>query len=533
MKRLIIIKNNSGTLSQQDNPETNIINFDELKLWLRTGRFLRELFGYEEVELRTSLIGAIAKPLATALILRLLGRKHILVVDERGKSYNIGFRYFSTGFLKFWRELIPSHFLVTAVKAEVTELDKAAVRPRIQHPLQPHSVPVYFRTDLIFGVHSGGSVGHIAGVANNLKNLFGDLLFLSTDSIPTVDQSIKQHVVVPDDEYWDFNEIPSLAFNRKFLNEARMVLSAKKIAFVYQRYSVNNYAGLILSRERKIPFVLEFNGSEVWVAQHWGRPLKYEELSTSIELLNLRAADVVVVVSQALKEELERRGIGSKKILVNPNGVDQNRYSPHIDGTKIRQHYSLNDKSVVGFIGTFGPWHGAEKLVNAANELFDRHPEFMGRIHFLFIGDGERRRQSEQSVAPKYRGSFTFTGSVPQDQGAAHMAACDILVAPHVPNPDGSKFFGSPTKLFEYMAMGKPIIASNLDQIGEMLEHKKTALKVEPGNVRQLVEAIASLAHDPEMRKTLGAHARAEAVAHHTWERHVENIVNKLKDVTK
>ena len=69
-----------------------------------------------------------------------------------------------------------------------------------------------------------------------------------------------------------------------------------------------------------------------------------------------------------------------------------------------------------------------------------------------------------------------FTGLIPQEKGPQYLAVADILVAPHVPNPDGTPFFGSPTKLFEYMAMGRGIVASNLDQIGEVSTTRKDRL---------------------------------------------------------
>jgi glycosyltransferase involved in cell wall biosynthesis len=97
---------------------------------------------------------------------------------------------------------------------------------------------------------------------------------------------------------------------------------------------------------------------------------------------------------------------------------------------------------------------------------------------------------------------------VPQEEGPAYLAACDVLVATHVPNPDGSKFFGSPTKLFEYMATGRGIVASRLGQIAEVLEHGRTALLTEPGSPDALAEALARMVHDERLRAELG-HARA------------------------
>ena len=77
----------------------------------------------------------------------------------------------------------------------------------------------------------------------------------------------------------------------------------------------------------------------------------------------------------------------------------------------------------------------------------------------------------------------TFTGLIPQVEAPNYLSCCDVFIAPHIQNTDGSPFFGSPTKLFEYMAMGRPIIASRLGQLDELLVHDKTAWLVEPGNI--------------------------------------------------
>jgi glycosyltransferase involved in cell wall biosynthesis len=145
------------------------------------------------------------------------------------------------------------------------------------------------------------------------------------------------------------------------------------------------------------------------------------------------------------------------------------------------------------------------------------------------IGDG-RRLEATRVVVKRMRleREAIFAGRTTQDEGPSFLAAADILVAPHVPNPDGTPFFGSPTKLFEYMAMGRAIVASDLDQIGEVLRHEETALLVQPGDPEALADAIQRLIDDPKLRRRLGAAARARAVEAHTWRAHTQRIVDAL-----
>ena len=125
------------------------------------------------------------------------------------------------------------------------------------------------------------------------------------------------------------------------------------------------------------------------------------------------------------------------------------------------------------------------------------------------------------------------TGLVPQEEGPGYLAACDLLVAPHVPNADGTPFFGSPTKLYEYMAMGKGIVASALGQIAEVLEHDRTAWLVTPGSPESLAAGLKTLIDDPAHCARLGAAARDTAVSRHSWRRHTTRIVEALLERCK
>ena len=147
------------------------------------------------------------------------------------------------------------------------------------------------------------------------------------------------------------------------------------------------------------------------------------------------------------------------------------------------------------------------------------------------VGDGVTMPQVKNEIEFfRIADNVIFTGMVPQEEGPKYLAACDILVSPHVPNSDGTPFFGSPTKLFEYMAMGKGIVASDLDQIGEVLQHDHTARLVKPGDAESLMHGLKSLIDNPETRKRLGEAARREVVAKYTWKEHTRKIIEKLKE---
>ena len=505
-----------------------VVGFDEFAQGIRSGRMVAQFARYAESRMLVHRLESVGRPLPLGLALRFVTRGAVRIEDERGRT-----RVIDAGTLAGWLaqiavEPFKIEGLLRRVEHDVRDLEREGA-PLRRPVLDLSRPPLYLRSDLSFGVRAGGSVGHIAGVVNELEHFAAPPILMTTDDIATVNARIEQHLVAPSEAFWNFRELPTLVLNDTLEAETARVLAGRTPAFVYQRYSLNNYTGLRVARRAGVPLVIEYNGSEIWMSRHWGRPLAHEKLSERIERLNLRGADLVVVVSAAMKDEIVARGVDAKQVLVNPNGVDTDRYRPDVDGSAVRAKCGLKDALVIGFIGTFGPWHGAEVLARAYVRLRSSHPSLASRVRLLMIGDGATMTDVRTILSQGGAQDATvFTGLVPQEDGASHLAACDILVSPHVPNPDGTPFFGSPTKLFEYMAMGKGIVASKLDQIGDVLEHDETALLVPPGDVDALAEAIARLADDRPRRERLGAEARRAAVERHTWHEHTRRTIDQL-----
>jgi glycosyltransferase involved in cell wall biosynthesis len=496
---------------------------------ISNGRIFFRIGRYRDVELLTPRLAVAPQPFKVCLVSRLFSRRRPVVRDlATGRRHPVTWSWL--GRLCF--EYLGDHLYRSRFLRELeTEL------ARLENPSREASVwrledrPVYFRTDFALGLKSGGSVGHIAGVLNHLGEFTGRPCFLTTDRIPTVREDVETHLIPIEPRFREFSELPLLYSNHTCLRTAEARVGARPVSFVYQRSGMHNFAGLEYARRRRVPFVLEFNGSEVWIALNWGNGLVYPALAERIELLNLRAADVVVVVSKAIQQTLVDRGIDPGKVLVNPNGVEPQRYSPTVSGDAVRHHHSLDGKVVVGFIGTFGAWHGAEVLADAFGRMLAARPDLRDRARLLMIGDGVRMPQVKANLDRHgVSGRAVLTGLVPQEQGPEHLAACDLLASPHVPNSDGTPFFGSPTKLFEYMAMGKGIVASDLEQIGEVLEHDRTAWMVRPGDPDDLARGLAALIDDPTRRDRLGAAARAEVVAKYTWREHTRKIIARLQE---
>jgi glycosyltransferase involved in cell wall biosynthesis len=235
-----------------------------------------------------------------------------------------------------------------------------------------------------------------------------------------------------------------------------------------------------------------------------------------------------------LRQELVERGIPEEKVLVNPNGVDPEIFHPGCGGRDVRRQLGFQpDQVVVGFIGSFSYWHGIAVLQEAMGALLrdQESRTLLPELRFLLVGDGPLSPEigAALSVYSK-RGWVVFTGQLPHQHAPRYLDAADILVSPHVPLSDGKPFFGSPTKLFEYMAMRKAIVASNLDQLAQVLTHQQTAWLVRPGSATELANAIRLLAGAADLRGSLGANAREAVLKKYTWERNAASVLSRFSE---
>lgn len=526
----IVVSNLTHSESEFPN-DTVVIQFQELVRWIKSGHYWRHLFRYKQSSLLTNNWGGLTEPFGTALAIYLLSRETASFNNENRNVTRITLPLLFRLFKSFIDAYLRKPGFLRQKLRELKQFAKILQTSATIKSLDLTRSPVYLRTDYVLNLKAGGSVGHTAGILNHLSHFTGPPLFLTSIPIPTVDRNIKTHIIPPSGRFMDFREIMYLDYNDHLRQATQNLLKARLPAFIYQRYSTNNYFGIELAQKLEVPFILEYNGSEIWVNKNWSKALKYEKITEQIEMLNLRSADVTVVVSVPSRDELLERGIESDKILVNPNGVDPEIYSPEVDGSNIRRKHNLENKTVIGFIGTFGKWHGAEVLAQAFGLLLQTHPQYRDHTRLVMIGNGHTMPQVQQQLeAYGVTQECILFGIVPQEEGPAHLAACDLLVSPHVPNSDGTPFFGSPTKLFEYMAMGKGIVASDLDQIGEVLEHDHTAWMVKPGDSESLMLGLKTMIDNPETGKRLGEAARREVVAKYTWKEHTRKIIEKLKE---
>lgn len=455
---------------------------------------------------------------AVALLTLVVARTGRFVVGDRARG-RLAFLVHALAQLSLAapRELALTAALALRVKRAARRSYRLPLR--IEHP---HSA-LYLRVDPTLnwlGAQVGGAATHTSGVINGLLDNGIAVTVLAVERPYHTERA--GYLEVPPRRILQL--VRGLTYTD--YTEALLATARGRTAdFVYQRYQLGSYAGLELARSLGVPLVLEFNGSEIWVERHWGSgSLRLERSLERLELRNLRDASLIVVVSEALRDYVLTQGVPADRVLVNPNGVDVDALAPYRrePASEWRRRLGLAEAPTVGFIGTFGPWHGVKLLP----DLVAAVPE----AHWILIGDGGLMPEVRGAIEARGLSERTLlTGIVEHEHALELLASCDVCVSPHVRNPDGTPFFGSPTKLFEYMGLAKPIVASDLDQIGEVIEHERSGLLCPPGDVGAAATAVRRLLGDDELRARLAAGALERATGTYSWRAHAQRVLEALR----
>jgi len=292
---------------------------------------------------------------------------------------------------------------------------------------------------------------------------------------------------------------------------------------IYERYNLFQPAGIWLKRKYKIPLILEVNSPLVHERNEYGG-LALKGLAKATENMAWRGADYVLPVTNVLADHIRAAGVPDSRIKVIPNGINTERFSNPLDSDKAKERLGLRDKLVLGFTGHIRSWHGLDQVIPL---LAEKGKKF--NLHFLVVGDGPARAELE-ALAKINRVSerITISGIIPREEIANHIAAFDVALQPAV-TP-----YASPLKLFEYMALGRAIVAPATPNIREILTNGQDALLFDPNSPNDFRTAIEKICDNKELRHHLETAARETLYARElTWDnnaRRVEKLFLGLLD---
>ncbi|MEW6677503.1 MAG: glycosyltransferase family 4 protein [Pseudomonadota bacterium] len=284
---------------------------------------------------------------------------------------------------------------------------------------------------------------------------------------------------------------------------------------IYERYNLFLFSGIWASRRYKLPMLLEVNAP---IAEERARydGMAFKNLARRAQAYVWQRAGLCLPVTQVLAGYVERAGVPRARIEVIHNGINEAHFGALPDTTAAKAKLGLGHRTVLGFTGFVRSWHGLDKII--------RWMATKGRedVHLLVVGEGPARAELEAlSRELGLADRVTFTGLVPRDQVPDHVAAFDVALQPAVVE------YASPLKLFEYLALGRAIVAPRVPNLMEILTEDENALLFDPDIPDDLERALGRLCDDPALRQRLGQGARDTIQARgYTWRGNAERIVD-------
>jgi glycosyltransferase involved in cell wall biosynthesis len=288
-------------------------------------------------------------------------------------------------------------------------------------------------------------------------------------------------------------------------------------------------SGLLLSRLRNIRFVFEVR--DLWPESivQLGQ-IKNKFIIKALEKLEkvlYHKADLIVGISEPFVDFISAKGIEKKKIFIVKNGVDLKLFEPVPDDNNLRERLNLKGKFIVSYFGTFGLSHALDKVLLAAKILLNKN----NSIHFLLIGDGEERNKLIKMKDELKLENVTILKTVTKEELKKFYSISDLMLV----TLRDLKLFNSalPSKMFEIMAMGKPILHTVDGVMRKMLEENKIGIFAEPENPKALVDAIKNLFSQLNTLKEMGERGRNFVEKYFDRDKLAKEYLNYLMNLNK
>jgi glycosyltransferase involved in cell wall biosynthesis len=278
----------------------------------------------------------------------------------------------------------------------------------------------------------------------------------------------------------------------------------------------NALVGLALRAHLRRPLVYEVRGflETAWTSDPTiAESAEWTRRRYATEARVMAAADAITTLSDAMRDEIVAKGIPPDRIVVVPNGIDPDEFTPMEPDPDLRRRYGLEDRWVFGYVSSMDHRReGHELLIDAASRMVRAGR----RVTCILVGDGTLRAGLEASaVATAPPGAVIFTGRVPYDGVRAHLSLFDAFVVPRL--PDRAARFVTPLKPYEAMAMALPLVVSDLPALSEIVGADERGLVFPTADAAALAAALERLMDDRASGRRLGAAGRAWVLAERTW----------------
>ncbi len=309
-------------------------------------------------------------------------------------------------------------------------------------------------------------------------------------------------------------EVLELAYSLRALVRLWSAARMHRPDIIYERFSLFLFAGIWVGRLTGLPLLLEVN-SPLFEERKDNDGLKLHALGRWAQRLIWNNADHVLPVTNVLASIVREYGVPPQRITVIPNGIDPARFGGGPEPLAAKSALGLKPGLVIGFIGFVRRWNALERIIDVVAEQRDRYD-----LQLLVVGDGPARDELTRHAASRCLADrVTITGVVSRDDVTHYIAAFDIAVLP------GVTLYSSPLKMFEYMYLGRAIVAPATDNIREILTDGRDALLFDPEQPGAMEHALLRLVEDATLRQSIGARARLRiAEAKLTWRHNAERV---------
>jgi glycosyltransferase involved in cell wall biosynthesis len=370
-----------------------------------------------------------------------------------------------------------------------------------------------------------GSMVHRWELARNLANQGCEVHIITyTDIIP---ERVQIHPLPKKSKIRYIMQLPKLVMKHQF-------------DIIYTRNILRGVIGILIKKVWKSELVLEVNGisldewrlvEEQSITEKKGHRNAQIKFLGYLEIFVIRKADAVIIVTQGIEDYLINHGVDKNKVWVIENGANTELFKPIRDnnilkGLKNRLHIT-DDENVVVFVGNLAPWQGVEYLLRAVPLIVEENP----KTKFLIVGDGIMKEKLESLTKElNIRCDVIFTGTVPYESVPEYMNLSDVCVAPFIRTRNESMGL-SPLKIYEYLACGTPVVASDIKGVGDLLESSNSGIPVIPDNPNELAKAIIKLLNDKQLREQMGKNGREMVVSNYSWENTAKKTIEVFESI--
>ncbi len=291
--------------------------------------------------------------------------------------------------------------------------------------------------------------------------------------------------------------------------------------FIYERYSNYGIAASYAAKKNSIPIILEANVPYYEYKKEWEK-VYFPGLLKWTERKVFESVSHIVVVSTTLKKSVLKYGISENRITVMPNGVNAELFYPLGLKDKYKNKHQIHSEIVLGFIGAVRRWHKMDQLIKTLHEIgLDQYNAKM-----LIIGECSFMDElKEYAKSLGEENNILFLGRLPHDKMPEYLEMIDIAISPFAVK------HSSPMKILEYMAMGKCVIAPDMENIRDIIKPDQTGLLFKPDDPIELKNKLLLSLNDPALRSNIAKAGCDDVVTHFSWMKNAKWVIELYKKV--